>query len=64
MPSHENWGGGLKIFYMSALSNLEYINPWYQRYMYVHVCCTALMRPNQVETILSAVAYSLVPHDD
>ena len=38
--------------------------------------CTALLRPNQVdlvdipgyvnqvETVLSAVAYSLVPHDD
>ena len=37
----------------------EFINPWYQRY----VCCTALMRPNQVETVLSVV-YSLVPHDD
>ena len=22
------------------------------------------MRPNQVQTVLSAVAYSLVPHDD
>ena len=43
-----------------AMSNLEYINPWYQRY----VCCTVLMRPNQVETVLSGVAYSLVPHDD
>ena len=30
----------------------------------MYVCCTALMRPNQVETVLSAVAYSLVPHDD
>ena len=39
----------------TALSNLEYINPWY------HICCSALMRPNSV---LSAVAYSLVPHDD
>ena len=37
-----------------------YVNPWYQRC----VCCTALMRPNQVETVLSAVAYSLVAHDD
>ena len=27
------------------------------------VCCTALMRPNQVEIVLSAVAYSLVQHD-
>ena len=28
--------------HVTALSNLEYINPWYQRC----VCCTALMRPN------------------
>ena len=41
---------------------MQHINPWYQRY--VHVCCTALVRPNQAETVLSAVAYSLVPHDD
>ena len=33
-------------------------------YVYIYVCCTALMRPNQAETVLSAVAYSLVPHDD
>ena len=28
-----------------------------------HACCTALMRPNQAETVLSAVPHSLVPHD-
>ena len=37
-----------------------YMYPWYQRC----VCCTALTRPNHVETVQSAVAYSLVPHDD
>ena len=26
------------------------------------VCCTALMRPNQAETVLSAVAYTLLYH--
>ena len=26
------------------------------------MCCTALMRPNQAEPVLSAVAHSLVPH--
>ena len=36
--------------------------------MYMYMCmtlytCTALMRPNQAETVLSAVAHSLVPHD-
>ena len=30
----------------------------------VHVCCTARMRSNQAETVLFAVAYSLVPQDD
>ena len=27
------------------------------------VCCTALMKPNQAEPALSAVAHSLVPHN-
>ena len=34
----------------------------YTMFIYMCVCYTALMRPNQVETVLSAVAYSLVPH--
>ena len=38
--------------YTTALGNLECINLWYQGY----VGCTALMRLNQAENVLSAVA--------
>ena len=32
-------------------------------FLCICLCCTALMRPNQAETVLYAVAHSLVPHD-
>ena len=47
-----------------VISSIIIINPRYPRYIHVYVCCTALMRPNQAETALSAVVYSLVSHDD
>ena len=45
---------------METKTALGNVNSWYQRC----VCCTALMRPDQVKMVLSAVAYSLVAHDD
>ena len=30
---------------------------------YLHVCCTALMRPEPAEVVLSAVAYCSIQHD-
>ena len=44
--------------------NLGYINSCGTRDVCtVRTVRTALVRPNQAETVLSAVAHSLVPHD-